>query len=223
MAAWLAYLKSRLLLPPDPAEEGPSGDELAAHLAFQLQRLEAMRDAAARLMARDQLGRDVFARGEPRAVGARGPRRAHRDAGRPDARLCADQDPRRLHAAAPGARAGLHAWSRRSSGCAGCSAPRSTGCELAAWLPDGLARRAGAAALGDRGELRGGAGAGEGRAAAAAAGGAVRADLPAAAHGRTRDERDRPRASSPTAPSRCRRRPSRSGWSRRCSSPAARR
>jgi segregation and condensation protein A len=68
MAAWLAYLKSRLLLPPDPAEEGPSGDELAEHLAFQLQRLEAMRDAAARLMARDQLGRDVFARGETQAV-----------------------------------------------------------------------------------------------------------------------------------------------------------
>ena len=68
MAAWLAYLKSRLLLPPDPADEGPSGDELAAHLAFQLQRLEAMRDAAARLMARDQLGRDVFARGEEQRV-----------------------------------------------------------------------------------------------------------------------------------------------------------
>ncbi len=64
MAAWLAYLKSRLLLPPDPSEEGPSGDELAEHLAFQLQRLEAMREAAAQLMARDQLGRDVFARGE---------------------------------------------------------------------------------------------------------------------------------------------------------------
>ena len=67
MAAWLAYLKSRLLLPPDPEEEGPSGDELAAHLAFQLQRLEAMREAGAQLMARDQLGRDVFARGEPQA------------------------------------------------------------------------------------------------------------------------------------------------------------
>ena len=56
MAAWLAFLKSRLLLPPDPDEEGPSGEELAAHLAFQLERLQAMRDAAARLMARDQLG-----------------------------------------------------------------------------------------------------------------------------------------------------------------------
>jgi segregation and condensation protein A len=63
MAAWLAFLKSRLLLPPDPTEEGPSGEELAAHLAFQLERLSAMRDAAAKLMARDQLGRDFFARG----------------------------------------------------------------------------------------------------------------------------------------------------------------
>ena len=63
MAAWLAFLKSRLLLPPDPSEEGPSGEELAAHLAFQLERLEAMRNAAAQLMARDQLGRDFFARG----------------------------------------------------------------------------------------------------------------------------------------------------------------
>ena len=65
MAAWLAFLKSRLLLPPDPTEEGPSGEELAAHLAFQLERLQAMRDAAARLMARDRLGRDFFARGLP--------------------------------------------------------------------------------------------------------------------------------------------------------------
>ncbi|MCC5972501.1 MAG: segregation/condensation protein A [Rubellimicrobium sp.] len=63
MAAWLAFLKSRLLLPPDPTEDGPSGEELAAHLAFQLERLQAMREAAAKLMARDQLGRDFFARG----------------------------------------------------------------------------------------------------------------------------------------------------------------
>lgn len=71
MAAWLAFLKSRLLLPPDPAEEGPSGEELAAHLAFQLERLEGMRRVAAQLMGRDQLGRDFFARGEPQAVTAR--------------------------------------------------------------------------------------------------------------------------------------------------------
>ncbi|SFP54459.1 segregation and condensation protein A [Tranquillimonas alkanivorans] len=68
MAAWLAFLKSRLLLPPDPKDEGPSGEELAAHLAFQLERLQAMREAAAQLMARDQLGRDVFARGIPEDV-----------------------------------------------------------------------------------------------------------------------------------------------------------
>ncbi len=68
MAAWLAYLKSRLLLPPDPADAGPSGEDLAAHLAFQLERLAAMRDVAARLMGRDQMGRDFFARGVPEDV-----------------------------------------------------------------------------------------------------------------------------------------------------------
>ena len=68
MAAWLAFLKSRLLLPPDPSEAEPSGEDLAAHLAFQLQRLQAMRDAAARLMARDRLGRDFFSRGIPESV-----------------------------------------------------------------------------------------------------------------------------------------------------------
>ena len=68
MAAWLTFLKSRLLLPPDPDEEGPSGEELAAHLAFQLERLQAMRESAAKLMARDRLGRDIFARGIPEKV-----------------------------------------------------------------------------------------------------------------------------------------------------------
>lgn len=68
MAAWLAFLKSRLLLPPDPTDAGPSGEELAAHLAFQLERLQAMRQVAARLMARDQKGRDFFVRGIPEDV-----------------------------------------------------------------------------------------------------------------------------------------------------------
>lgn len=68
MAAWLAYLKSRLLLPPDPEAEGPSAEDLAAHLAFQLERLDAMRRAAAQLMARDRLGQDRFARGAPEPV-----------------------------------------------------------------------------------------------------------------------------------------------------------
>lgn len=68
MAAWLAFLKSRLLLPP-PHEDGePTGEELAAHLAFQLERLEAMRRAAAQIMGRDQLGRDFFARGMSETV-----------------------------------------------------------------------------------------------------------------------------------------------------------
>ena len=68
MAAWLAYLKSRLLLPPPHAAEEPSGEELAARLALQLQRLEAIRDVAARLMSRHRLGRDVFPRGKPEGV-----------------------------------------------------------------------------------------------------------------------------------------------------------
>ncbi len=68
MAAWLAYLKSRLLLPAEPGDEGPSGQEMAAILAFRLQRLEAMRNAAAQLLGRDRLGRDIFARGMPEGV-----------------------------------------------------------------------------------------------------------------------------------------------------------
>jgi segregation and condensation protein A len=68
MAAWLAYLKSRLLLPEPPPEGEPSGEDMAAALAFQLQRLEAMQQAGARLMARPQLGRDVFVRGAPEGI-----------------------------------------------------------------------------------------------------------------------------------------------------------
>ncbi len=65
MAAWLAYLKSRLLLPAPPGGEAAEPEDLAARLAFRLQRLQAMRDASAKLMARSVLGRDVFARGAP--------------------------------------------------------------------------------------------------------------------------------------------------------------
>lgn len=68
MAAWLAFLKSRLLLPPDPTAEGPSAEDMAAHLAFQLERLLAMRESAARLMARDRLGQQRFARGAPEQI-----------------------------------------------------------------------------------------------------------------------------------------------------------
>lgn len=66
MAAWLAFQKSRLLLPKEPSNElEPSGEELAARLAFRLMRLEAMRDAAAKLMTRQRLDRDIFSRGMP--------------------------------------------------------------------------------------------------------------------------------------------------------------
>lgn len=68
MAAWLAFLKSKLLIPKLPGDEGESGEELAAVLQFRLKRLEAMRDAAARLVNRNRLGRDVFARGMPELV-----------------------------------------------------------------------------------------------------------------------------------------------------------
>jgi len=69
MAAWLAYLKSKLLLPREPSTaDQPSGEELAARLAFRLKRLEAMRNAAATLMTRRRLGRDVFPRGMPEGV-----------------------------------------------------------------------------------------------------------------------------------------------------------
>src|SRR6185437_1559958 len=69
MAAWLAYLKSKLILPQTQVAEGePTADEMAARLRWRLQRLNAMREAAARLMARDRLGREVFERGDPEPV-----------------------------------------------------------------------------------------------------------------------------------------------------------
>ncbi len=70
MAAWLAYLKSRLLLPREKTDAGQqlSGEELALRLQFRLQRLDAMRQVAARLMTRKKLGQDVFHRGQPETV-----------------------------------------------------------------------------------------------------------------------------------------------------------
>src|SRR6201996_1353134 len=68
MAAWLAFLKSRLLLPEPPAAEGPSAEEMATALANRLRRLEAIREAANRLMNRQQLQRDIFPRGTPEAI-----------------------------------------------------------------------------------------------------------------------------------------------------------
>ncbi|MEO6359201.1 MAG: ScpA family protein [Sphingomicrobium sp.] len=67
MAAWLAFLKSCLLLPKDP-EQDPSPEEVALRLQLRLQRLDAMREAGARLMGRDRIGRDVFLRGGPEGL-----------------------------------------------------------------------------------------------------------------------------------------------------------
>lgn len=68
MAAWLTFLKSKLLLPDEDGEEEPTGEELAAHLAHRLKRLEAMREAGAKLFTRKRLGRDFFARGMPEGL-----------------------------------------------------------------------------------------------------------------------------------------------------------
>ncbi len=68
MAAWLAYLKSRLLLPEAEAPDGPTAEEMATALAWRLKRLEAFREVSSRLMGRPQLDRDVFARGDPEPI-----------------------------------------------------------------------------------------------------------------------------------------------------------
>ncbi len=68
MAAWLAYLKSRLLLPDAHAPEGQSAEDMATALALRLKRLEAIRDVAERLFGRAQLDRDVFQRGQPEPI-----------------------------------------------------------------------------------------------------------------------------------------------------------
>ena len=68
MAAWLAYLKSRLLLPDTHAPEGQSAEDMATALALRLKRLEAIRDVAEKLFGRPQLDRDIFARGQPEPI-----------------------------------------------------------------------------------------------------------------------------------------------------------
>src|SRR3546814_20781296 len=85
MAAWLAYLKSSLLLPRE-AQPEPSPEELALRLQLRLQRLQAMREAGARLMARDRIGRDVFVRDKP--AGLRLVRKAKRSEARRVGEAC---------------------------------------------------------------------------------------------------------------------------------------
>lgn len=139
MAAWLAFLKSRLLLPPDPTEEGPSADELAAHLAFQLRRLEAMREVAAQLMARDQLGREVFGRGDPQATG-RDLRIAHTaslvDLMRAYARIKTKDDFRPLYLE----RGEVYTMEQALERMRGLLGTATDWITLSAWLPDDWAR-----------------------------------------------------------------------------------
>jgi len=68
MAAWLAYLKSRLMVPQAAADDEPTGEMMAAMLQFRLKRLEAMRAAAQQLMNRPRLGFQVYSRGAPEPI-----------------------------------------------------------------------------------------------------------------------------------------------------------
>ena len=95
MAAWLAYLKSRLLLPEAAPGEGPSAEDMALALAYRLRRLEAFREVATRLMGRPQLNRDIFARG---AAGADRRRSSSRN-GRRRCTICSRPIPRSASAA----------------------------------------------------------------------------------------------------------------------------
>ena len=140
MAAWLAYLKSALLLPREP-EQDPDPDELALRLQLRLERLAAMRDAGARLMARDRLGRDVFVRGAPE--GLRTVRKALWQAEiydliaaygrvrRGTARSCTSSTTAQVMTLEDGDRAGLGDARRR----------RSTGRRSSAFLPAGATGR----------------------------------------------------------------------------------
>ncbi len=126
MAAWLAYLKSRLLLPEPPKGEEPSAADLATALALRLRRLEAIRAAARKLASRERLGQDVFARGAPEAVVA---------GARPvwEAELYdllsayAQQRMKRVQGISRSASASSGRWSRRARRCSGWSARPATG------------------------------------------------------------------------------------------------
>ena len=131
MAAWLAYLKSRLILPQEKGPDGePTADEMATRLRWRLQRLDAMRAAATRLMGRERLDRDVFGRGDPEPVNVDQAAHLQGHALRPADRLC--------HR--PGAQAGRQGLSpadgagaadRGSAGAAGADAGPDFGLERA--------------------------------------------------------------------------------------------
>ena len=177
MAAWLAYLKSRLLLPQAEKADELSGEEMAALLAHRLRRLEAMRNAAEALSARDRLGRDVFKRGAPEGV--RIDRKSIWDATLYDLLTAYAQQRQTTHAGPchdpppAGAAAGRGA---RGSGAAGRHDHGLDGARCAADLVPGAARGTEKLA---RLDLQREPGTGQGRPCAIAAGEALRAALPA--------------------------------------------
>ena len=114
MAAWLAYLKSRLLLPEAPPGEGPSAEDMALALAYRLRRLEAFRDVAGRLMARPQLNRDVFAARRARADRRDQAAGMDGDALRPAHRLCQPAPAQRALARAASRSARSGRWRKRA-------------------------------------------------------------------------------------------------------------
>ena len=69
MAAWLAYLKSRLLIPDLSVEDEPTGEEMSEALQFQLRRLESMQNSGVQILEKCQLGEDFFKRGNPETFG----------------------------------------------------------------------------------------------------------------------------------------------------------
>ena len=119
MAAWLAYLKSRLLLPEPPTPDGPSAEDMATALANRLRRLEAIREASNRLINRPQLQRDVFRARQPRKHRGSPPPEIHLDPVRSLERLCRAASAARSHQRASRKAHGLVAG--RGEGLAGTS------------------------------------------------------------------------------------------------------
>ena len=127
MAAWLAFLKSRLLLPEPATPDGPSAEEMATALANRLRRLEAIREASNRLMNRPQFQRDIFPRGNPESIAEITPSEIHRDPVRPAHRLCRAAPAARAGDRASGASARCGRWRRRAPRWSGWSAWPRTG------------------------------------------------------------------------------------------------
>ena len=178
MAAWLAYLKSRLLIPVPPGMEEAEPEDLAARLAFRLQRLQAMRTASENLMARSVLGRDVFARGSPEPL-VLDTKREYAD------NLI---DLLKAYAERPAEDAAADLYGHEAADLVDQGSPHrpraSDGCDERLghlrYLAGGISDRARHAAVGNRLDLHGEPGTGAGGLAGIAAGGGLHAALCAA-------------------------------------------